>query len=220
MIKTCFVATVVGLALLTPPCSAQASGEPYTVEVWATVLFGIDGKPLEYTVADESKYPAKFMESVKMRLERARVPAADGAELPKTLRTGVRLDFLVTPNNQGGAEVRMNGLSIGPRPVTRYYASYPKDIGRTGGWVGEVKGICKVGVEGRCASIEVETLPGMPESVRRYARASLKGWSFDPQQVDGSPIGGEYVMRLRLNTLDNMPENFRQDKFLRILNTR
>jgi hypothetical protein len=60
----------------------------------------------------------------------------------------------------------------------------------------------------------------MPDSVRRYAKASLEGWAFAPQEVDGKPIEGEFVLRLVLNTLDDVPENFKQDKFLRILNSR
>jgi hypothetical protein len=132
----------------------------------------------------------------------------------------VRLDFVVTPQAGGSGQVRVNGLSMGALPIKRYFASYPKDVSKTGGWTGEVEGICKIGVDGRCAAIEVSALPGMPDSVRRYAKASLEGWTFAPQEVDGKPIEGEFVLRLVLNTLDDAPENFKQDKFLRILNSR
>jgi hypothetical protein len=75
-------------------------------------------------------------------------------------------------------------------------------------------------VDGRCRQIEVTALPGMPDSVRRFMRASLEGWVFEPQQLDGQPIEGEYTLRVQLNTLDDAPEDFRQDKFQRLLRNR
>jgi hypothetical protein len=171
---------------------------------------------VEHELIDESKYPAKFAENVKARIVRAKIQPPESEGKPVTLRTGVRLDFVVTPT-VGGGQVKLAGLSMGVIPLKRYYASYPTDVGQTGGWVGEVEGLCTVGVNGRCRQIEVRSLPGMPESVRRFARASLEGWSFSPQELDGKAIEGEYTLRMKLNTLDSAPEDFRQDKFLRLL---
>ena len=39
----------------------------------------------------------------------------------------------------------------------------------------------------------------------------------EPQQVNGQPIESEYRLVMRLNTLDSAPEDFRQDKFQRLL---
>jgi hypothetical protein len=136
---------------------------------------------------------------------------------PATLRSGVEIRFTVRPAAAGSGTVRVDGLSVRAMPVKTYYASYPKDIKRTGGWEGEVTGICTIGIDGRCGSIEVVALPGMPESVRRYAKASLEGWQFEPQEIDGKPVESEFKMSLRLHTLDNVPEDFRQDKFQRLL---
>jgi len=199
--------------------ATQTPAEPYPVAVWARVLFGPDGRVVEQSLVDEAAYPAQFADNVKARVSRTKIepPRTDGK--PATLRTGVRIDFIVTPTAQGGS-VRMSGLSMGPIPTRTYYASYPRDVGQTDGWQGEVVGICKVGTEGRCVSVEVSALPGMPESVRRYAKASLEGWTFEPQQLDGKPIEGEHTLRLQLNTLDGAPEDFRQDKFQRILKSR
>jgi hypothetical protein len=207
-------------ALSVTTVHGQELPEPYTVEVWANVLFGVEGKPTEYALFEEAKYPEKFAQNVKARVAQAKIQPPVVAERPATLRTGVRLNFLVTPQVNGGAQVKLNGLTMAALPIKRYFASYPKDISKTGGWTGEVEGICKIGVDGRCAAIKVTTLPGMPESVRRYAKASLEGWVFVPQEIDGKPIEGEYILRLVLNTLDEVPENFKQDKFLRILNSR
>ena len=218
MSKKLFLPVLVALAFA-QQADAQETRDTYSVSVWARVLFGPDGKPSDYAIVDEDKYPPKFAENVKARVALARVPPPQAGGRPVTLRSGVELQFTITPTPQGG-NVRLTGLSLGPMPTKRYLASYPKDTAQTGGWEGEVTGICTIGIEGRCRSIEVEALPGMPESVRRFARASLERWEFEPQEVDGKPIEGEYKLRVRLNTLDNAPEDFREDKFLRLLRTR
>lgn len=207
------------LAAWALPSPAQDAKEPYSVSVWARVLFGPDGKPVEFALVDEDKYPPKFAENVKARVARAsiRPPELDGK--PTTFRSGVELRFTVTPTAEGGT-VRVDGIAMKPMPLKRYLASYPKDIGQIGGWDGEATGICRVGVDGRCASIEVTALPGMPESVRRHVRASLERWEFEPQQLGGQAVEGEYVLALRFNTEDSAPEDFRQDKFLRLLRNR
>ena len=76
-----------------------------------------------------------------------------------------------------------------------------------------------------CKALTGITLDHLPQDgslgrVRRYAKVSLEGWSFAPQELAGSPVEGEYILRLRLNTLDTAPQDFRQDKFLRILDSR
>ena len=147
----------------------------------------------------------------------AQAPSVDGKAV--SLRTGVELRFLITPGAEGGT-VRMEGISMGPMPVKKYLASYPKDIGQTGGWEGQASAICAVGIDGRCGGIEISALPGMPESVRRYMKASLEKWEFEPQQLDGRPIEGEYRLTVVFNTLDTAPEDFREDKFLRLLKNR
>ncbi|MES2585006.1 MAG: energy transducer TonB [Pseudomonadota bacterium] len=198
---------------------AQTPAQPYTVEVWARVLFDTQGRATEYALVDEAQYPAQFAANVKERVARAKIEPPRDAGEAATLRSGVRLDFQVTPSAEGGS-VKIVGLSMGPLPTQRYYASYPKDVAKAGGWEGEVQALCTVGSEGRCTAIEVKALPGIPESVRRFAKASLEGWTFEPQQVNGKPIEGEYTLRLRLNTLDDAPEDFRRDKFQKILNSR
>lgn len=205
-----------GLAMAALNAVAGAA-DPYPVSVWTRVLFGVDGKPVEYAIVDEDKYPPKFAENVKVRVARATIqpPIVDGK--PVTLKSGVEMLFTVTPTPEGGGTVRVDGLSMGPMPVQRFYANYPSDIAGTAGWEGEVTGICKVAGNGRCSSVEVVALPGMPESVRRYARASLERWEFEPQQIDGKPIEGEFKLTLKLNTLEAQMEDFREDKFLRML---
>ncbi len=208
------------LALCAQTASADTPTRPYKVEVWARVLFDTQGRVAEYALVDEAQYPAQFAENVKERVAKAKIdpPQEDGK--PATLRTGVRLDFRVTPKEEDGGSVKMVGLSMGPMPTKRYFPKFPKDIHKSGGWEGEVQALCTVGSEGLCTTIAVTALPGIPESVRRYAKVSLEGWTFEPQRLNDKPIEGEYQFRLHMNTMHSKPEDFRQDKFQKILNSR
>jgi hypothetical protein len=211
---------VVAATLAAGAAAAQpATDEPYPVSVWGRVLFGTDGKPAEVALVDEAQYPSKFVAQVRERLARARIrpPEVDGR--PATLRTGVEMRLTVVPQGDGGT-VRVDSVSMSPLPVKRYLASYPSDIGRVAGWKGEADAVCTVGIDGRCAKIDVQAPAGMPDSVRRYMRASLEQWVFEPQQIDGRAVEGEYRFGARFATLDDSPENFRQDQFLRILRGR
>ena len=203
-------------ALSTMSAWAADPLEPYAVSIWSRVLFGTDGKPQTVEVVEADQHPAGFVQNVKQRVAQATIqpPMVDGK--PATLRTGVEMRFVVTPKPEGGGAVRVDGLSIGALPVKRYLAAYPADIAATGGWEGEVVGVCTVGTNGRCRKVDILVNAGMPESVRRYARATLDGWEFEPQQVDGKPVESEHRLAMFLNTLDATPEDFRQDKFQRV----
>lgn len=205
--------------LLGPAWAAETSSEPYPVTVWARVTFGNDGACTGFRLVDEEKLPVKFAEGVKSRLAKARIRPPDDAGAPATFQTGVRLEFVVNPS-EGGGSVSLTSLHIEPLPVKTYYASYPDDIAKTGGWEGSVTATCSVGVDGTCTAVHVKALPGMPESVRRFAKASLEKWLFEPQLLNGKPVEGEYTQRISLRTLDSAPENFRQPKLQRILQGR
>lgn len=199
--------------------AAAAPNHPYRVTVWALVVFGPDGRLADMEVAEESTYPKEFVDRIRDRLSQARIqpPLDDGQ--PATLKSGVRIELEITPGENGGS-ARMLGLQMSPLPTKTYFASYPKDIARVGGWTGEVHATCNVGTDGRCSAIHVKALPGIPESVRRFARASLQEWMFMPQEVNGVPVEGEFSLAVRLNTLDDAPEDFRVPKFIRILRGR
>lgn len=212
----CLAALAAALVSAAPARAADPLS-PYPVSVWSRVLFGIDGKPQSLEVVDEDQYPARFVENVRQRVAQASIqpPLVDGR--PVTLRSGVEMRFTVTPKPEGGGSVRVDGLSVGALPLKKYLAAYPADIAATGGWEGEVTGVCTIGVNGRCRTVDVVANAGMPESVRRYAKVTLDGWLFEPQQVNGQAIESEYRLVMRLNTLDSAPEDFRQDKFQRLL---
>jgi hypothetical protein len=181
---------------------------PYTLDVWASVLFGPDGRAQRFRVVDADRHPEAFIAQVEERLLGARIQPPLHEGRPASLRTGVQLQYRVTPR-EGGGDVRLQALSMAPLPTRTYFAAYPQDIGRVGGWKGAVAAVCQVGIEGRCTRIDVQALPGMPESVRRYARASLEGWAFEPQELAGQPVPGEFSLQLSFQTGDNVPDDIR-----------
>ncbi len=215
-------AWILAAALPLAQAPARAQDEPYVTAVWARVLFGPDGRVREQALLDEARYPAAFVELARGHVAQARIrpPTVDGQ--PVTLRTGVRLAYRVSPGGPGatGSTLRLESLSTGPIPLSTSYASYPKDLAGSPGWSGELSGVCRVGTDGRCASIEVRAVPGLPESARRFLRVSLEGWTFEPEQVDGRPVEGDFVLHLNLRTRDDRPEDFREDKFERLLRQR
>lgn len=213
-------AALAALALLCGPApGAAAPTHPYRVTVWAVVVFGTDGRLADMEIAEESTYPKEFVDRIRDRLSAARIQPPQVGGQPATLKSGVRIEFEITPGNDGGS-ARMLGLEMSPLPTKTYFASYPKDVAQTGGWTGEVQATCTVGTDGRCSAVQVRAVAGIPESVRRFARVSLEQWVFMPQEVNGVPVEGEYTLMMRLNTLDNAPEDFRVPKFLRIMRGR
>lgn len=213
-------AALVLAALSSVPAWAADPLAPYPVSVWSRVLFGTDGKPQSLELVDADQYPAGFVANVKQRVAQATIqpPMVEGK--PVTLRSGVEMRFVIAPKPEGGAAVRVDGMSITALPVKRSLPAYPADIAATGGWEGEITGVCTVGTNGRCRKVDIVVNAGMPESVRRYAKVAFDGWEFEPQEVDGKPIESEYRLVMRLNTLDATPEDFRQDKFQRVLKSR
>ena len=214
-----FLATALLALLPMLSLASEQDGQPYRVTVWSLVLFDTSGQAKEIEVADASRYSAQFLDNVRSRLAKARVPPPQEGGAAATFKSGVRMEFLMTPSAAGGS-ARVVGLSVAPLPTKTYFASYPKDVAGAEGWEGAVSALCTVGVEGTCTAIAVKALPGMPDSVRRFARASLEGWVFIPQEVNGKPVVGEYELTLKLRTLDGAPEDFRENKFDRILRSR
>jgi hypothetical protein len=202
-----FVAAACVAAMLGTPCIAQEGAAPQAFSVWARVNFGVDGKPVDFVIADEARYPPKLVENVKARLGRASVdpPRVEGQAA--TMRTGVEVRFEVAASDQG-TTVKAAGLTVSPFPLVK--DAGPETL-KLGGWSGEVTVVCQVGVEGKCLSTEIVAPPETPEKLRRYAKASLDKWRFEPQQIGGKPTQGEYRHRIIvLDTTDyKAPDDFR-----------
>lgn len=219
------LASVLTLGLLTATLQAQPPSSPYTVDLWATLLFDESGQARSVSIRDASDYPPALLEAVQSRLAQARIPpvqALDGSGRAATFQSGVRVRLAITPGSGHSAEgdtgqVRIAGVRVEPMPSQRYAASYPQDIARSAGWQGRVTARCPLGTDGRCGPVQIEALPGMPESVRRWARASLEAWTFEPQRIDGQPVPGEVQVSFALETLDSQPQDFRQPKWDRLM---
>ena len=194
-------------ALMAGLASAAA---PYEVDIWGDAIFDKEGKLLSVEIADAGAQPAAFIERVKQQLASARVPpAVDANGAPATLQTGIHVGYLITPAEgaDGKASVRMTGVEMGPRPIKRYAASQPDNVPNDG--KAKVRVLCKVGIDGRCGEVRVLEATAGSESLRRWAVASMRGWVFEPQRVNGQPVPAEVEQTLVLEIIDSAPKDFR-----------
>jgi len=192
--------------------AADVPKEPYSVEVWADALFGADGKLQSLDVPDAAEHPPAFVERVKKQLANAKIPpVTDDAGAPATFRTGMVTVFRIEPK-EGGAAVRIIGMSVGPRPVKRYAASQPDDIPVD--VTTDVKVQCQVGVDGRCGDVKLLGANSSSEALRRWAVATMRGWEFAPQRVADKPVPGEAEVTLQLLPLNTRPRDFRDPRKL------
>jgi len=181
------------------------------LNVWFDVLFDENGQAKEVVPIDEASQSPGFWQQMSARLQKARIPPRQEEGRNASFRTGVRLYLNVDPAK---STVAISSMQMVPIPTRIAYASYPKDAASKAGWEGEVKMICRVGTDGTCVESKVEMPAGMPESLRRYGRASMEQWRFQPQEVNGKPVEGEYVVLMRLKTADDMPVDFREPRKL------
>ena len=218
--KPHFFALYLTLFLTFADTSAQTvSPQAYSVTVLADVLFNANGQVASIDIRDEKQYPQEFLNKVLERLQKAKIPPVIEDGQAKTFRTGVFATLLITPNDSGGS-VSFKSLRIEPLVLKTYAASYPKDLVMSPGWEGTVTASCDVGVDGKCHAIQLDALPGVPDSARRFVKTSLEGWQFQPQQVDGKPVPGRASVVFNMESADFAPLDFRIPKFDRILQSR
>ena len=194
------VATILTIAM-----PALAQEPPVTLSVWARVLFGEDGKLRETTLLDEDRYPKKFSEAVKERIGRASIkaPVVDGK--PTTMRTAMELRFTTE-----GAVTKISGISMSPLPLKREFELKQPDAADT--WTGEISATCTVSPEGLCGPVEVAGGPNLPETLRRYMKTAMERMRFEPQEVGGKPIEGEYVHRVVVTSATTAGKDFRDQR--------
>jgi hypothetical protein len=202
------------LLVSTGVASARAADAdaPYRVTVWADVQFDLEGAAASVEVIDADRHPPGFIEQLRQRFARARITPVTAGGAPATFRSGVAIDLTITPAGESGSGgVAVDGLRIEPLPrrarLGRYRGEHPDPEG--GGWDGEVRATCAVDIEGRCSTITVEPVPGLPEDARRFARETLKQWRYDPQQVNGVPIPSVAPVRFTLEAPAKRPDDFR-----------
>ena len=200
------------LLAVAAPCFAQEPASAAPVSVWARALFGEDGKLRELTLLDEDRYPKAFAESVKARIGGAKIkpPVVDGK--PATLRTGMELRFASVSTPEGPA-TKIVGMSMSPLPLRREFDLAQAD--RPSAWTGELSASCVVNVEGECGPVELMAAPNTPETLRRYVKSTLERLRFEPQQVGGKPVEGEYVHRVVVTSEVAAPPDFRDARRIR-----
>ncbi|HEY1397802.1 energy transducer TonB [Roseateles sp.] len=189
--------------------SAQEVQQP--LNVWFDVLFDENGQAKEVVPIDEASQSPAFWQQMTARLQKAKIPPRQEDGKNASFRTGVRLYLNV---DKVKSTVAIRSMQMTPIPTKIAYAAYPKDAASNAGWEGELKMICRVGTDGTCVQTSVEMPAGMPESLRRYGRASMEQWRFKPQEVNGKAVEGEYVELMRLKTEDNLPVDFREPRKL------
>lgn len=207
------------LMTLSSGVDAKRKAAPYNVEVWSDVLFDESGQAVHADIANRAKYPEAFVEQVMKRLATASIEPVTANGAPATFKTGVGMHFEVTPGANGG-QVRVTGMEINPRPVKRAWASFPTDIARVSDWSGAVIATCRVGTTGRSTTADVHALPGIPESARRWAVETCKLWQFVPPEVNGVATESTYRWKVSLETEAPAFEDFRHDKFERLMRSK
>ncbi len=201
----------VGLAFI-PAAQAQPAA-PYQVDVWADVLFGTDGRAEKVEIPATEGQPAAFIERLKKQLMGAKIQprtTADGQ--PATWQTGMQVVVQITPSEQG-AQAKLLGISPGPRPLKSYAAPWPKD--GPANEQSEVVARCTVKADGLCTGTVVVSTTGTSEGLRRWATASMDGWRFEPQRLNGQPVETEVTKTLVLiNQTEDLPKDFRDGRRL------
>lgn len=196
-------------ALLGMSAGLQAAEpETYESEAWLRAQFDAEGKLQMLEPQDEASQPAAVWSAIRERLAPAKItpPQVDGR--PAVFRTGLRVALEVNRAGGAGAQVRIRGLQPTVLPLELNWLASPEDISRTPGWDGAVTIRCGVNPTGECGQVDVDLLPGMPDSLRKWARQSATSWRFEVQQLNGQPVPGEYQIKVNMYTRDALPKRF------------
>lgn len=189
---------------------AACAGSDYALTVALDATFDPEGRLIQLQPHEEAEQPAAFWAVLRERLAAMKIaPLLDAAGQTVGFRTGLYVQVQVK-SSDGGGEVAIAGVSPGPLVLTRAFAGYPKDIAAATGWSGDVTARCTVGPQGQCGDVRVEVLPGMPDSVVRWARASLGLWRFRLPEVNGVAVSAPVTQNFHLQTSEDLPVDFRQ----------
>lgn len=209
--KPLFAAALLALGGVGP---VLASGEGYAVTVAFDASFDTTGKLVVLRAHDEAEHPAAFWNSLKTRLASMKLPPVQGDDgQPATFRTGLYVSMEITKGN-GDGQVRITNLIPKPLILVKDYYGLPRDISATAGWSGDVEAQCVVGTDGRCGEVKVVALPGIPQSVLKWAGATLALWRFQPPEINGKPIAVPVQQSFSLSISDDMPVDFRDKRKL------
>ncbi|MFG6415721.1 energy transducer TonB [Roseateles sp. DC23W] len=189
---------------------AAVSDDSYRVTAVFDTLFDAQGQVAGLRPHDQSAYPAAFWEVVRQRVGLLRIPPPTDAATgrPATLSTGLYVTLQVTPDRQGNGVLKIVDLDVKPLVLQQVHAAFPPELVRSAGWTGAVQAECVVGTDGRCGDVKVKALPGMPQSLLRWARDTMELWEFEPPRLNGRPIMAPTRASFELETPDIAPVNF------------
>ncbi|MBV8033721.1 hypothetical protein [Roseateles sp.] len=195
---------------------AHAEGENYVVTLAFDASFDAEGKVTDLRPHEEAEHSAALWNNLKSRLGGMKLPPVKGDDgQPATFRTGLYVSLEVSKGSDGkGGQVRIKGLNPSPLVLVKDYYAPPKDVQKSAGWSGDVNAECLVGVDGRCGEVKVDALPGIPQSVLRWASSSMTLWRFQPPEINGKPIAAPVRQSFSMNTRDHMPVDFREKRKL------
>ncbi|WP_422012077.1 hypothetical protein [Roseateles sp.] len=196
--------------------AARADDDSYVVTLAFDASFDTEGKVTELRPHEEAEHPAALWNNLKSRLGSMKLPPVKGDDgQPATFRTGLYVSLEVSKGGDGkGGQVRIKGLNPSPLVLVKDYYAAPKDVKGSAGWSGDVSAECLVGVDGRCGEIKVDALPGIPQSVLRWASVSLALWRFQSPEINGKPIPAPVRQNFTMSIADDMPVNFRDKRKL------
>ncbi len=195
--------------------TARADGSSDVVEVAFDATFDTEGRLTELKPFNEAEQSPALWDNLKSRLGAMKLPPVKTEDgLPARFRTGMYVGLEVVRGGEKAGQVRIKGLHPGPLVLVKDMWAAPKDVSRSAGWDGQVEVECTVGVEGQCGEVKVNTVPGMPPSVVRWAKATLGLWRFQPPEINGQPISAPFRRTLTLQIRDDMPTDFRDKRKL------
>jgi len=209
VLKTCASSLALLAAVAATPACAASEG--YSVSVAFDASFDAEGRLVDLRPHKEAEHPAALWANLKSRLGAMKVPPVMGeAGRPATFRTGLYLNLEVDPGDGRQGQVRIKDLAPKPLILVEDYYGLPRDISRTAGWTGEVEAECIVGIDGRCGEVKVKALPGIPQSVLKWASATLALWRFQPPEIGGKPIASPVKQSFDLSIKEDAPDYYRR----------
>lgn len=191
--KSVFLAA--GLALSASAVAAEEAtppNEPYRVTVWADVSYDVTGNPTQIEFPDRDKYPAKFIQSLMVKLATRHIDPPLDHGVPATFDTGELISLTVTPSATDG-QVHVDAIEEMPRILKMATGEMPEDL-RQANWSGIIRVRCMIGVDGSCIQTQILGTDAVPQSARKLVLTAMKAWRFKPQRINGKPAEFAYAV--------------------------
>ncbi len=197
------------LAALAALFTLSASAQTRQLTVPTEVEFDASGQALSLRFTDEKAYSAGFMEGLRERVMRIRIPPQQWQQQPAKLRSGLMLRVEID-EDPTKAQVRLADIVLMPLLLKQDFAPIPllhADFDKT--YLVQ----CEIDAEGACQVTGIETEGPVEEPARRWVLSTMKLWRFQPPTLNGHPIPSQLAVPLRLlgtPTAEQAPPDFRR----------